>query len=99
MCKNMAKRTIGKAGLLFAAMGSIIGSGWLFGPYYAAQIAGPAALISWVLGGLIMIVIALTFAELSTMLPIVGGIARFAQDLQRCPLAGAVRAALQRSLW
>lgn len=75
--ESMAKRSIGKASLLFTAVGSIIGSGWLFGPYYASQIAGPAALLSWVIGGLLMILIALTFAELSAMLPIVGGIARF----------------------
>lgn len=72
-----SKRSIGKVGLLFTAVGSIIGSGWLFGPYYASQIAGPAALLSWVIGGLLMIIIALTFAELSAMLPVVGGIARF----------------------
>ncbi|MBS0605047.1 MAG: amino acid permease [Verrucomicrobia bacterium] len=73
----MTKRTIGRTSLLFTAMGGIIGSGWLFGPYYASQIAGPAAILSWVVGGLLMIIIALTFAELSAMLPIVGGIARF----------------------
>lgn len=73
----MQHRTVGKMSLLLTAIGGIIGSGWLFGPYYAAQMAGPAALISWLLGGLLMMVIALTFAELSAMLPLVGGVARF----------------------
>ncbi len=34
-------RSIGPVALLFSALGSIVGSGWLFGPLYAAQIAGP----------------------------------------------------------
>ena len=73
----MAKRSIGKISLLFTAIGGIIGSGWLFGPYYASQVAGPASLLSWVIGGVLMMLIALTFAELSAMLPLVGGVARF----------------------
>ncbi len=73
----MGKRSIGKISLLFTAIGGIIGSGWLFGPYYASQAAGPASILSWVIGGGLMMLIALTFAELSAMLPIVGGVARF----------------------
>ncbi len=73
------KRSIGPIGLLFAGISSIIGSGWLFGPLYAAQIAGPAAVVSWILGGLLMIIIALTFAELGSTFPVAGGMIQFAQ--------------------
>lgn len=73
------QRKIGAIGLLFAGIGSVIGSGWLFGPLYAAQVAGPAAIISWILGGLLMIVIAFTFAELGSAFPIAGGMVQFAQ--------------------
>lgn len=73
------QRSIGPIGLLFAGIGSVIGSGWLFGPLYAAQIAGPAAVISWILGGLLMIIIALTFAELGSAFPVAGGMIQFAQ--------------------
>jgi len=73
------KRTISPIGLLLAGIGSIIGSGWLFGPLYAAQIAGPAAIVSWIIGGLLMIVIALTFAELGSAFPVAGGMIQFAQ--------------------
>ncbi|MEO8964655.1 MAG: amino acid permease, partial [Gammaproteobacteria bacterium] len=73
------KRSIGPIGLLFAGISSVIGSGWLFGPLYAAQIAGPAAAISWILGGVLMIVIALTFAELGSTFPVAGGMIQFAQ--------------------
>jgi amino acid transporter len=64
-------------GLLFFSLGSIIGSGWLFGSLYAAQVAGPAAIISWVVGGLVMLILALVHAELGGMYPVAGGSARY----------------------
>ncbi|BBH51684.1 APC family permease [Fluviispira sanaruensis] len=67
------KRNISKTSLLFLSIGSIVGSGWLFGSFYTAQLAGPAAIVAWMLGGLFVAIIALTFAELSTMLPLSGG--------------------------
>lgn len=65
--------------MLFLSVNGIIGSAWLFAPLYSAQIAGPGALLSWLIGGGATIIIALTFAELPTMLPIAGGSACFAQ--------------------
>ena len=68
---------LGLIGLLFVSVGGILGSGWLFGPLYAVQLAGPAALVAWVVGGLAIMVVALTFAELGAMMPINGGITRY----------------------
>ena len=73
------QRTIGPFGLLFAGIGSVIGSGWLFGPLYASQVAGPASVVSWIIGGILMVVIALTFAELGSAFPVAGGMIQFAQ--------------------
>lgn len=73
------KRDIGFWSLLLIAIGGIIGSGWLFGPLYAAQIAGPAAIVSWILGGILMIIIALTFAELGSAFPVSGSMVQVAQ--------------------
>ena len=70
-------RHMGRTALLFAGVGSIIGSGWLFGALNAAEIAGPAAIISWVLGGIMIMLIGLTYAELGTMFPVSGGVVRF----------------------
>src|SRR5436305_15148874 len=67
------KREIGLIGLLWASVGSIIGSGWLFGAQKALITAGPAAMISWVIGGVAMLVLALVHAELGGMLPWSGG--------------------------
>ena len=35
------RRDAGVVGLLFASTTSMVGSGWLFGSYHAAKIAGP----------------------------------------------------------
>jgi amino acid transporter len=71
------RRDVGVIGLLFASVGSIIGSGWLFGALTAAQLAGPAAILSWVIGGVMILLIALVYAELGTMFPLSGGVVRF----------------------
>jgi len=71
------RRDIGTVGLLFAGVGSIIGSGWLFGALNASQIAGPAAVLSWLIGAVLILLIGLCFAELGAMFPISGGVIRF----------------------
>ncbi len=75
----LLKRSISNIGLFSTSLGCMLGSGWLFGAYYAAQTAGAASVWSWVIGGVMIIFIAFIFAELSTMLPLTGGIARFSQ--------------------
>ena len=72
-------REIGLVGLTFVAVGGIIGSGWLFAPLLAAKAAGPAALIAWAIGAFAMLLLAVTFAEISAMLPVPGGIAAVPQ--------------------
>lgn len=71
------QRKVGFTGLTFISLGSIIGSGWLLGADKAATAAGPSSLISWVLAAIILAVLALIHAELSTAYPVAGGTARF----------------------
>ncbi|HEY3869697.1 MAG TPA: APC family permease [Actinocrinis sp.] len=71
------KREIGFIGLTWASMGSIIGSGWLFGALYAAQAAGTAALLSWGIGAVAIIILAFVHAELGGAYPVAGGTGRF----------------------
>jgi len=73
------KREIGLIGLTFVAVSGTLGSGWLFAPLLASEQAGPAAIIAWAIGGIAILLIALTFAEISAMLPVPGGIARVPQ--------------------
>ena len=65
--------------LLFLSLGGIIGSGWLFAALDASAIAGPAAIISWIIGGVIVLIIALNYAELGAMIPRSGSIVRYGQ--------------------
>src|SRR5919109_1435873 len=70
-------REVGLTGLMFVSLGSIIGSGWLFGALYASQEAGPAALVGWGIGAVFMLLLALLHAELGGAYPVAGGTARF----------------------
>ncbi len=71
------ERNVSFLGLLWASEGSIIGSGWLFGALTAASIAGPSAIIAWVIASVIVIVLALVHAELGGLFPVSGGTSRF----------------------
>ncbi|PWI57036.1 APC family permease [Sulfoacidibacillus thermotolerans] len=71
------KRDLSLLDLIMASVGGIIGSGWLFGALYAAQDAGPAAILSWIIGGAAVLLIGLVYAELGGMLPESGSIARY----------------------
>jgi amino acid transporter len=71
------KRHVGPVGLLFAGVGSIIGSGWLFGAFKATHFAGPVAIFAWVLGAIMIMLIGLVYSELGAMFPVSGGVVRF----------------------
>jgi amino acid transporter len=60
-------------------LSSIIGSGWLFGSWKAAKVAGPAAIFAWVIGAGIMLLIAFSYMELGSMFPKSGGMVRYSQ--------------------
>jgi amino acid transporter len=77
--KQTLTRRISPIMLFMLSMNAIIGSGWLFAPLYAAKIAGPASIFAWLIGGFAAILIAFTFAELSTLLPVAGGTAYIPQ--------------------
>jgi amino acid transporter len=61
---------------MFVSLGSIIGSGWLLGALSAAQVAGPASILSWILAAAMLALLALTYAELGAAYPVAGGGAR-----------------------
>jgi amino acid transporter len=70
-------RGVSFIGLLWASETSIIGSGWLFGAFGAVIIAGPSAIIGWVFGSVIILLLALVHAELGGLFPVSGGTSRF----------------------
>src|SRR5204863_1346669 len=71
------QRSVGFYGLMFVSLGSIIGSGWLLGALNAAKVAGPASVLSWILAACMLVLLALTYAELGATYPVAGGAARF----------------------
>ncbi|WP_266160476.1 APC family permease [Dyella silvatica] len=71
------RRDVGPFALMLTGLGSIIGSGWLFGAWRAAGLAGPGAVWAWVLGAAIIMTIAVTYAELGAMFPESGGMVRY----------------------
>ncbi len=71
------RRDVGLLPLFMVSAGSVIGSGWLLGTLNASEAAGPAAIVSWAIGAILLIGIALVYAELGAAYPISGGTARF----------------------
>ncbi|KYH43205.1 APC family permease [Branchiibius sp. NY16-3462-2] len=71
------KKSLGFWSLTATGIGSVIGSGWLLAANAAANFAGPAAIISWLIGGGLMLLIALVFAELGMVRPESGGLVRY----------------------
>jgi amino acid transporter len=71
------KRELGLIGATWASETSIIGSGWLFAPLTAVLLIGGGAWLAWIVAAIIVIVLALSHAELGAMYPVSGGTARF----------------------
>jgi amino acid efflux transporter len=71
-------------------MSSVLGSGVLVLPGLAAQIAGPASLLAWLLLSLASYPLAYTFASLSARRPQSGGVYAFARESFGLQTADAV---------
>ncbi len=79
MGKQEESKKINLAQLVLLGLGSLIGSGWLFGAWEASSIAGPAAIISWIIGFVVIGSIAYNYIEIGTMFPQSGGMSNYAQ--------------------
>jgi amino acid transporter len=75
--ESAIRREVGAIALMFTGLGSIIGSGWLFGAWRAAQLAGPGAVYAWIIGAVVILFVAFTYAELGAMFPESGGSVRY----------------------
>ncbi|HEY9593903.1 MAG TPA: amino acid permease [Spirochaetia bacterium] len=69
---------------------SVLGSGVLVLPGLAAQIAGPASLVAWVVLSIASYPFAYTFATMSARNPQSGGVYAFAREAFGRPMAAAV---------
>jgi amino acid transporter len=73
----LLKRDISTTNILIVGAGGMVGSGWLFTPFIGAQMAGPNALVSWIIAAIFMLFIALPLCELGTMFPVSGGMSNY----------------------
>lgn len=71
------RRELSLQQLFFISFGAIIGSGWLFAVLKANSTAGPAVVLSWAIGGILIILIALNYAETACMIPRSGAVVRY----------------------
>ncbi len=74
---NKQKKKLSPFHLVLMSTGGMIGTGWLFSPYYAFEGAGIWAILSWAIAATLILFVALTFAEVVTFLPIKGGFMRY----------------------
>ena len=71
------RRDLSLQQLFFISFGAIIGSGWLFAVLAASAVGGPAVVLSWVIAGILIIFVALNYAEVACMLPRSGAVVRY----------------------
>jgi amino acid transporter len=60
--------------LVFLAAGGVIGSGWLFAGPRVDKAAGSWGIASWLIGGLLFVVVTAVMVEVSTKVPKTGGL-------------------------
>ncbi|WP_119328935.1 APC family permease [Cysteiniphilum halobium] len=71
------KKTLGTFELILLSTGGMIGTGWLFSPYYGFESAGAWVILSWIITAFLIFLIALTFAEVVSSFPLAGGFMRY----------------------
>lgn len=71
------RQTLSLSQLTLLSLGAIVGSGWLFAALGANTSTGGSAVLSWVIGGILVLFVALTYAEVAAMLPRSGAIVRY----------------------
>lgn len=74
---NTLKKTIRLREGVFMYVGSVLGTGILVTPAIAANIAGPASLVAWILLSLLSYPIGYTFGALAATYPDAGGLSSF----------------------
>jgi amino acid transporter len=70
------KRNINLISLLFVSVSAMLGSGWLFGSFYAAKYAGSASIISWIIGSAMICFVAFVYGEICALIPVSGSSVR-----------------------
>ena len=80
MGESTMKRKLKHRHLQFISLGGVIGSGYFLGTGYVLEQAGPAAIISYLLGGVIVLAVMLCLAELAVEKPLSGSFVVYARE-------------------
>ncbi len=64
------KKKPGLISVIFFSIGTMIGSGWLFAAYYSSKVAGGAAVLSWIIGAILVLFMAFILAEVAIKYPV-----------------------------
>ncbi|MCP1620270.1 amino acid/polyamine/organocation transporter (APC superfamily) [Pseudomonas sp. SLBN-26] len=84
---DQLQRGLGERHIRLMALGACIGVGLFLGSAKAIQMAGPAIMLSYIIGGLAILVIMRALGEMAVHNPVAGSFSRYAQDYLG-PLAG-----------
>ncbi len=83
------RKELGLFQLTMFGIGAILGAGWLFAPAKASALAGPSEVFAWLIGGMMLLTVALVYAELGSSFPTAGGVAKYS-DYSHGPLLGFI---------
>lgn len=72
------RKAIGRVPMVIIGVGGAVGTGALFSGIAMAAVAGPAMIISWVIGAVIYSFIGMSYVDMSVRFPEAGGPARYA---------------------
>ena len=70
------RRDVSRWGLVALGISGVVGSGWLYAPMEAVKQAGPGALLAWVVGAGLMLIMGYCLAELACAFPVSGSSAQ-----------------------
>jgi amino acid transporter len=77
MIKEGSNKKLGFWSIYFISLGAIIGVGWIYLPGLLAVNAGPSSVFAWLVVGVIILIIALTYSEIGAELPQKSAFIRF----------------------
>ena len=80
MNENKMNRGLKNRHLQLISLGGVIGSGYFLGTGYVLEQAGPASILSYLLGGVIVLCVMLCLAELAVEKPVSGSFVTYARD-------------------
>ena len=80
MNESKMNRGLKNRHLQLISLGGVIGSGYFLGTGYVLEKAGPAAILAYLLGGVIMLCVMLCLAELAVEKPVSGSFVTYARE-------------------